>query len=304
MGKKAQAPDIPTYLLYGEAPGAITGSMLHEESIEARSARHHWKIDPHRHTVLHQMILVLRGQGVVLADGARAQYRPPALILVPAGSVHGFEFEPGTDGHILSVSDSLLRDIARNEPGVDSLFAQPLTMEFQRGQLRATGLQQAFRRLARELSRRDPGRMLALQGWLQVLLANALRLAQQGRKAMDTLDSQRRLLMIRFGELLESRFRRAPTVPECASALGVSESRLRTTCLAQTGQSPIQLIHARVLLEAKRQLLYTEHAVSEIGYGLGFEDPAYFTRFFSRGAGVSPRAFRSRGPDYLTPSTG
>ena len=50
-------------------------------------------------------------------------------------------------------------------------------------------------------------------------------------------------------------------------------------------------------MEAKRQLHYTSSPVSEIAYALGFEDPAYFTRFFSRLTGESPRAFRGRGPE-------
>jgi AraC family transcriptional activator of pobA len=77
----------------------------------------------------------------------------------------------------------------------------------------------------------------------------------------------------------------------------VSESRLRSVCLATTGQPPIQLLHARILLEAKRQLHYTSDPISEIAYALGFEDPAYFTRFFTRLAGSSPRAFRRKGPE-------
>jgi AraC family transcriptional activator of pobA len=67
-----------------------------------------------------------------------------------------------------------------------------------------------------------------------------------------------------------------------------------------TGQTPIQLVHARIVLEAKRQLLYTDNPVRTIAYALGFEDAAYFTRFFARQAGVAPRAFRARGPEYKT----
>ncbi len=95
MLRQATHRHIPTYFLYGEAPRPLAGPMLHVESIEARSARHHWKIDPHLHQVLHQMIFVMRGRGVVQAESARTQFRPPALMLMPAGSVHGFEFEPG-----------------------------------------------------------------------------------------------------------------------------------------------------------------------------------------------------------------
>ncbi|MGC1459168.1 MAG: hypothetical protein WA825_12885, partial [Steroidobacteraceae bacterium] len=61
MARHATHRHIPTYFLYGEAPRRLAGPMLHVESIEARSARHHWKIDPHLHQVLHQMIFVMRG---------------------------------------------------------------------------------------------------------------------------------------------------------------------------------------------------------------------------------------------------
>jgi AraC family transcriptional activator of pobA len=297
MARSGAGRRIPTYFLYGEAPRPVSGPLLHVETIEARSARHHWKIEPHLHQVLHQIIFVLRGHGVTLAEGARAQYRPPALVLIPAGTVHGFEFEPGTSGHVISISVELLRELVRYEPGVAALFAQPLTLELRHEALRATDLARAVRMLAREFARADSGHRLALHGWLQVLLGNALRLAQGLPNPADPAVGQRRTLVARFSEMVERRFRSDQGVAAYAKALHVSESRLRSACLALTGQSPIQLVHARILLEAKRRLHYTDAAVAEIAYALGFADPAYFTRFFTRRAGLSPRAFRQRGPE-------
>ena len=46
------------------------------------------------------------------------------------------------------------------------------------------------------------------------------------------------------------------------------------------------------MLEARSELVYTSKTISEIGYGLGFEDAAYFSRFFSRRSGMSPGAYR------------
>jgi AraC family transcriptional activator of pobA len=120
-----------------------------------------------------------------------------------------------------------------------------------------------------------------------------LRRARNLPNGADPVVGQRRELMSRFGALVERRYRDNHSVGQIAAALHVSESRLRNTCLATTGQSPIQLLHARVLLEAKRELHYTSKSVREIAFALGFEDPAYFTRFFSRLAGLSPRAFRN-----------
>ncbi len=297
VARKSTARRIQTYLLYGEPPRRIAGRMLHVETIEARSAKHRWKIDPHMHHVLHQMIFVLRGRGVVQAEGARAQYRPPAMIVIPAGSVHGFEFEPGTTGHVISISDELQKDLVQRDAGVGALFARPVTLEFHGAALRATDLAQGVRMLAREFHRSDSGHELAVQGWLEVVLANVLRLAQNLPDASDAVTGRRRRLVARFSELIERRFRNSLSVPDYATLLNISETRLRTACLALTGQSPVHLIHARLLLEAKRQLHYTDNPVSEIAYAIGFADPAYFTRFFSRLTGLSPRAFRQRGPE-------
>jgi AraC family transcriptional activator of pobA len=297
MARRSASRRIPTYFLYGEAPRPVAGPLLHVETIEARSAGHHWKIDPHLHQALHQLIFVLRGRGVVLVEGVRTQYRPPAMIIIPAGTVHGFEFEPGTTGHVISLSLESQRELARHEPGIAALFAQPLTVELVREALRATDLVRSTGMLAREFARTDTGNQLALHGWLQVLLGNALRLAQDLPNPADPAVGQRRALVARFGDLIERRFRGNQSVADYAAALHVSESRLRNACLAIAGQSPIQLIHARILLEAKRRLHYTDGPVSEIAYGLGFDDPAYFTRFFTRRAGLSPRAFRKRGPE-------
>jgi AraC family transcriptional activator of pobA len=47
-----------------------------------------------------------------------------------------------------------------------------------------------------------------------------------------------------------------------------------------------------MLIEAERQLRYTGMSITQIAYYLGFEDPAYFSRFFAKGMGASPRSFR------------
>jgi len=299
MARSGSRRRFPTYFLYGEAPRPVTGPLLNVETIEARSARHHWKIEPHRHHVLHQLVLVLRGCGVTMADGISAQYRPPALVVTPAGAVHGFEFEPGTTGYVISLSDDLLRELIRQEPGVAALFSRPLTLELRRDDLRDTDLARSAPMLARESQRGDAGHRMALHGWLQVLLGNVLRLVDDLPNPADPAVGQRRSLLARFVGMIERRFRNNQSVPGYAAALGVSQSRLRSVCLSLTGQSPIQLIHARVLLEAKRQLHYTDSAVGEIATSLGIEDAAYFTRFFTRRVGMSPREFRRRGPEVI-----
>jgi AraC family transcriptional activator of pobA len=285
---------IPSFFLYGEAPHEHDERLLHVETIGSRSARLHWKIRPHLHRTLHQLLFVTRGHGVSLAEGARVEYTPPALIVVPAGTVHGFDFEPGTQGFVVSMSDDVPRDIAQREPSIRALFEHPATLEFQGDLLRATDLARSFRMLMRESARALPGRAVALEGLLTVILANVLRLEHASTDSVESGVGRHRPLVARFRELIEDAFREDWSLADYAAALNTSPSRLRNACLSVTEQSPIQLVHARVLLEAKRQLLYTSLSISEVAYALGFDDPAYFTRFFSQRVGMSPRKFRLR----------
>ena len=59
-------------------------------------------------------------------------------------------------------------------------------------------------------------------------------------------------------------------------------------------KSPLQIIHDRIVLEAKRQLYYTNISSKEIAFDLGFDDPSHFSRLFKRQTGESPSVFKKK----------
>jgi AraC family transcriptional activator of pobA len=83
-------------------------------------------------------------------------------------------------------------------------------------------------------------------------------------------------------------------VASLAAELGISATQLNRICRAQLGRGALDLLHARLALEAQRQLAYTTQSVKRIGLDLGFPDPGYFTRFFQRLCGMSPSEWRAR----------
>jgi len=198
---------------------------------------------------------------------------------------------------VMSMTDDFTREVSLREPGIGLLFEQPATVALNGQALRTTGLAQTFNMLTREFESSLPGHSLALESLLIAILVNALRLSHTLRGPADAAASRHRLLVTRFRETVEDAFRDGWSLADYSAALNVSQSRLRKACLGVTEQSPMQIVHARVLLEAKRHLLYTSMSVGEIAYALGFDDPAYFTRFFSQRTGVSPRTFRIRGEE-------
>jgi AraC family transcriptional activator of pobA len=98
----------------------------------------------------------------------------------------------------------------------------------------------------------------------------------------------------RFRQAVEQNLRSGWELNRYAKSLGVSSARLRGACLEVTGHPPTRIVHDRLVLEAKRSLLYTNMTIAETAYELGFSDPAYFSRFFSERVGLSPAEFRKR----------
>jgi AraC family transcriptional activator of pobA len=126
------------------------------------------------------------------------------------------------------------------------------------------------------------------------VLVSAVRALHEPSEPTSAATSARAALVARFREKVESHLRTGLSIAQYAKALSVTPARLRAACLEVTGKPPARVLEERLLLEAKRNLTYTNMTVAETGYYLGFSDPAYFSRFFSKHAGESPAVFRKR----------
>lgn len=95
-----------------------------------------------------------------------------------------------------------------------------------------------------------------------------------------------------FSRYLEIHFREKHNVSEYADFLHMAPKTLTHKFKSLHLESPNQLIINRILLEAKRLLIYTDKPVKEIAYDLGYDDPAYFNRLFTNKIGSTPANFK------------
>ena len=142
-----------------------------------------------------------------------------------------------------------------------------------------------------ELHSRDSLQLDMLQALLKNMLIVATRIykMQSNYKEFD----QASMDVIRsFNYLVEKHFREKHTVAEYAALLFKSPKTLSNIFSRLGNKTPSQFIYDRIMTEARRTLRYTDKAVGEIGYHLGFTDVQAFSRFFTNNEGVSPTQFR------------
>ena len=58
------------------------------------------------------------------------------------------------------------------------------------------------------------------------------------------------------------------------------------------GRSALDIVHERLTREACRRLHYIAAPAETLARELGFDDPAYFNRFFKRRTGLTPHRWR------------
>lgn len=96
----------------------------------------------------------------------------------------------------------------------------------------------------------------------------------------------------KFNIAVENHYKTKHQVQEYADLLNKSPKTLSNLFSIYNHKSPLQIIHERISLEAKRLLVYTDKSTKEIAFELGFVEVAHFSRFFKKQIGQAPTDFK------------
>lgn len=130
--------------------------------------------------------------------------------------------------------------------------------------------------------------------FLKQLIIRSTRMWKKAHDLADNSASQEVEFIRRFSQLVESHYIQHHNVAEYASMLNITPKALSKKISRHSNKSPNDIIKDRIILEAKRLLIHTDLTVKEIGYKLGYEDPAYFVRLFTNQTDISPLLFRKK----------
>jgi AraC family transcriptional regulator, transcriptional activator of pobA len=101
-----------------------------------------------------------------------------------------------------------------------------------------------------------------------------------------------RALMKNFKESVDVNFKKWHQVKDYADALNISPNYLNEVIKNSVHISAKDFIQNRIMLEAKRMVIFTGKSGKEIGFDLGFDDPSHFSKFFKNNIGQSVQEFK------------
>lgn len=127
------------------------------------------------------------------------------------------------------------------------------------------------------------------------LIINVTRLAKKQYLGTAEVVEDKFNLIRQFNLLVEIHFRKEHQVKFYADLLNKSPKTVANTFSLYSKKTPLQIIHERIVTEAKRLFYFTDKSVKEIADDLGFEDAAHFSKFFKNYTSINPSDLRKIG---------
>ncbi|MBL0339816.1 MAG: helix-turn-helix domain-containing protein [Bacteroidetes bacterium] len=270
-----------------KAPLPIHSLSYQESPVQVRRIEHDNPYDftqEHRHSYF-EVFFFENGGGIQLIDFKQLPVLANSCYIVFPQQIHLLKRAPKACGRLVQFSEEIIPSVQLRLQLQLLFFSEKSAILFEKNKLQLNqfgailDLLEAASKVQTELSKE-----ITLH-FLQALLLQLI----DSREKIDvhSLSGDRQLLF-RFQQILEEQYLENHQVNRYASFLNTTDKKLSSVTTKLLGITPLQVIHNRLLLEAKRLLLFENNSHKEIAFHLGFDSPASFSLFIKKKTGFSP----------------
>lgn len=265
-------------------------------SLGAHLKENHLRIErPHRHD-FYALFLFVKGTGTHEVDFNRYTVRPGSFFFLAPGQTHSWELSDDVEGYVFFHTQSfvdqfLTHEYLREYPIFRSLLYgnHVLLPDYLFGEVLSL-----FETLLVESKGNlwNQSIMMLIQLMQVYVIVNRFALSQEGgvREVKNAYHAH----VQQFEDLVELYFKENKTASFYAEQMKVSTRHLNRVCMELLGKTTTTILMNRVVLEAKRYLIYTRKGLDEIAMELGYEDYSYFSKVFKKQVGETPKQFLNR----------
>ena len=217
------------------------------------------------------------------------------IYLIPPYRVHQLN-KAGKNGELISFKRSVLE-------GEDKEFLLDLFKIFNvQGEFSCLRLDEetskelgAIYTLIEDEYQKQGNNFIITKALLKVFLLKLIQVKEHDFTSQDI--NQKRVY--EFLMLLESNYQQVRNTDFYAAKIGISSKRLNQILKEKLNKTGMQIIHDRIILEAKRKIIHSELTIKEISYDLGFSDRPYFSRFFKKQTNQTPEEFQKQARNHI-----
>lgn len=247
---------------------------------------------PHRHD-FYVTVIFTKGTGIHEIDFQKYDVSEGSLFFLSPGQVHSWVLSPDTDGYIFFFSQPYyemhyVNQKLKNFPFFNSP-SFPRKLQLQSEELgNMVRLFEAIQNEHQSQNVMKQGFILSLIS--QIYIHSVREFSKDDEKTSATSVSYFKHYQD-FENLLEESFTSQKSISYYASQLNISAKHLNRITQTVMQKTASEIITERVILEAKRMLMYLDEGLVEIAFRLGYEEYSYFARMFRKNSGITPSQF-------------
>nr|WP_294938636.1 helix-turn-helix domain-containing protein [uncultured Flavobacterium sp.] len=242
-----------------------------------------------------EIIWLKDGEGIHEIDLHKHFYKGSVLFILAPGQIHSIHPDKISDGYVLRFQPSLFKnekefaDYVLDSCLFDTVSSCPIIPV---AVILEPLFESIFHQMVTEFNDPQMDSENIFSSYLKVLITNIHRIKRAKTGSEIIINNPHYSLFRAFKLAVEKEYKQEHSVQYYASLLNTQTRTLNMVSQKFGGKSAGDVIQERIVLEAKRGLYHQYLSIKELGFSLGFEDPAYFTRFFKKHTDFSPQQFK------------
>jgi len=253
-----------------------------EETFRIEEIKFMDPIPRHKHEC-YELFFIDEGNGRFYMDCQSYDIQKNTFFLVSPNRIHGWEYTHNLHAYLIKFELSLL---------LNNFLSDHISIfHFDTVNLKedeAQSIRNILEQLHEEYTSRYSFKECTISNLLHILLIYIQR-SLPAKVSNNTTNT----LVSKLDDLMHHNNYQLTSVAYYAKKLKINIKQLNLAIQELTGLNSGDYIRSKTMLEAKRLLKYDTLTCNKIADQLGFIDPGYFSRFFKREVGVSPKLFRN-----------
>ena len=239
---------------------------------------------PHIHNY-YSVYWITEGEAIHATQYVEYPIKAESVFFVPANLLHKMILNNDTKGYVILINNVFLDSKTINSHSVlkSPLFDNPEFNSYVKlTDVNSSRFTSILEMLLEENNSSLKYKDDTIASLLRVFLLSANRLFEEQNLLIESPVDEDKKQLIEFKKLIDSEFYENKDVSYYAKSMNMRPSCLNELSKKYTGITAGELIRNRIIDETKKLLYSTDWSSKEIAYHLGFNDPAYFSRFFKK----------------------